>query len=70
MVREIQLLGSFRYGNVFGEGIRLLASRRIDPQALIGGVWPLDRIGEAMRSASDRNGAVKVQIEVGSEGGS
>jgi L-idonate 5-dehydrogenase len=67
MVREIQFLGSFRYGNVFGEGIRLLASRRIDPQVLIGGVWPLSRIGEAMRSASGRSGAVKVQIDFGSE---
>ena len=69
MVREIQFLGSFRYGNVFGEGIRLLASRRIDPRILINGVWPLSRIGEAMRSASGRGGAIKVQIDIAAEAG-
>jgi len=65
MNREIQFLGSFRYGDVFGEAIRLLASGRVDPRPLITGVWPLGRIGEAMRSASGRNGAIKVQIDAG-----
>jgi L-idonate 5-dehydrogenase len=67
MVREIKLLGSFRYANVFEDGIRLLASRRIDPQVLVGGVWPLSRIGEAMRSATGRGGAVKIQVDLGTE---
>ena len=65
MVREISFLGSFRYGDVFGEAIRLLASRRVDPRPLITGVWPLGRIGEAMRSTFGRSGAIKVQIDVG-----
>ncbi len=69
MVREIQLLGSFRYGPVFGEGIRLLASRRIDPQVLISGVWPLSRIREAMQNATGRTGAIKVQIDIAAEDG-
>jgi L-idonate 5-dehydrogenase len=68
MIREIQFVGSFRYGDVFGEAIRLLASRRVDPRPLVSGVWPLSRIGEAMRSALGRNGAIKVQIEMAKEG--
>jgi L-idonate 5-dehydrogenase len=64
MAREIQFLGSFRYGDVFGDAIRLLASRRVDPRPLISGVWPLSRIGEAMRSALARDGAIKVQIDI------
>lgn len=64
MVRELQILGSFRYGNVFDEALRLLASGRVDPRRLVSAVWPLDRIGEAMKSALGRSGAIKVQIEM------
>jgi L-idonate 5-dehydrogenase len=67
MVREIQFLGSFRYGNVFGEAIRLLASRRVDPRPLISAVWPLSRISEAMQSAFGRRGAIKVQLDIDGE---
>jgi L-idonate 5-dehydrogenase len=64
MVREIQYLGSFRYGDVFDEAIRLIASGRVDLRPLISAVWPLAQIDEAMRNAMSRDGAIKVQIEV------
>ena len=41
MVREIQFVGSFRYGNVFEEGVRLLASGRVDLRPLVSQVFPL-----------------------------
>lgn len=64
MVREINFIGSMRYGNVFDEAIRLVAAGRIDLRPLISGVLPLAEAGEAMRLASDKNSALKVQMEI------
>ena len=44
MIREIQFLGSFRYGNVWEEGIRLVASGRVNLQPLISQVLPLESV--------------------------
>ena len=62
MIREIQYVGSFRYGNVWEEGIRLLASGRVNLQPLISRVLPLSQASEALVLAGARNGVVKVQL--------
>ena len=65
MVREIQFIGSFRYGNVFDEAIRLVASGRVNLQPLISRVcsrWPRRRRPCAL--AADKSDALKVQIEI------
>jgi L-idonate 5-dehydrogenase len=64
MNREIQFIGSMRYGDVFNEAIRLAATKRIDLRPLITNVLPFAEAGEAMRLAADKNQALKVQIEV------
>jgi L-idonate 5-dehydrogenase len=64
MVREINLIGSMRYGNVFDEAIRLVQAGRIDLRPLISGVLPLTEAVEAMRLAGDKNNALKVQLEI------
>jgi L-idonate 5-dehydrogenase len=64
MVREINSVGSMRYGNVFEEAIRLVESRRIDVRGLISGVLPLADVGEAMRLAGEKNTALKVQLVI------
>jgi len=64
MVREINFIGSMRYGNVFGEAIHLVEAKRIDLRPLISGVLPLAKADEAMRLASDKNTALKVQMEI------
>lgn len=64
MVREINFIGSMRYGNVFDEAIRLVAAGRIDLRPLVSGVLPLAQAAEAMRLAADKNTALKVQIEI------
>lgn len=64
MNREINFIGSMRYGDVFDEAIRLVATKRIDLRPLITGVLPLAEAGEAMRQAGDKAQALKVQIEV------
>ncbi|MGA2661414.1 MAG: L-idonate 5-dehydrogenase [Verrucomicrobiota bacterium] len=63
MVREIQFLGSFRYGNVFEEAIRLVASGRLNLRPLISQVFPLSQAAEAMICASARERVLKVQMD-------
>jgi L-idonate 5-dehydrogenase len=65
MVREIQFIGSFRYGNVFDEAIRLVASGRLDLRPLISRVFPLAEASQAFFPAADKAQALKVQIRFG-----
>jgi L-idonate 5-dehydrogenase len=64
MTREIQCVGSFRYGDVFDEAIRLVASGRLKLQPLITDVLPIDRITDAMRLAATKENALKVQLQI------
>ncbi len=64
MVKEIQFLGSFRYGDVFDEAIRLVASGRIDLNPFITSVLPLNEITKAMHLAGDKVQALKVQLHL------
>jgi 2-desacetyl-2-hydroxyethyl bacteriochlorophyllide A dehydrogenase len=63
MNRELQFIGSFRYGNVFDEAIRLAASGRVNLQPLISRVFPLPQAAEAMAQASAKDNSIKVQVE-------
>jgi len=65
MVREIQLLGSFRYGHVFGEAIRLAAAGRVNLAPLISQVFPLAELPQGMARAFAKDDVLKVQIQVG-----
>lgn len=62
MVKEITFIGSFRYGNVFDEAIRLVASGQIDLRPFITGVLSINEIPYAMSLAADKVKALKVQI--------
>jgi L-idonate 5-dehydrogenase len=64
MNREINFIGSMRYGNVFDEAIRLVASGRIDPRPLINGIYSLDDSIEAFAFAGDKTQSFKVQIQL------
>ena len=66
MAREIQFIGSFRYGNVFDEAIRLVSSGRVNLEPLISQVFPLVEIPQAMSRAFAKDDVIKVQIEVNS----
>lgn len=63
MAREIQFLGSFRYGNVFDEAIRLVASGRVNLEPLVSEVFPLDDLPQAMLRAFAKDDVIKVQIQ-------
>ena len=62
MVREIQLLGSFRYANVFDEALRLAASGRVNLRPLLSHALGLEEISEAMNLALSKGDVLKVQI--------
>jgi L-idonate 5-dehydrogenase len=64
MAKEIQFMGSFRYGNVFDEAIRLVMAKRIDLRLFITGILPLKDINKAMKLAGDKTNALKVQLEI------
>jgi len=64
MVREINLVGSMRYGNVFGEAIQLVTLGRIDLHPFISDVVPLADCSRAMELAGGKASAFKVQIQV------
>jgi 2-desacetyl-2-hydroxyethyl bacteriochlorophyllide A dehydrogenase len=63
MVKEIQFIGSFRYGNVFDEAIRLVDAGRINLKPFITDVLSFDQIGRAMSLAADKVNALKVQVQ-------
>jgi L-idonate 5-dehydrogenase len=62
MNREINFIGSMRYGNVFGEAIRLVEAGQIDLRGLISGVLPLADAEKAMALAAEKGSALKVQL--------
>lgn len=64
MSREINLMGSFRYGDVFDEAIRLVASGRVHLELIISQVFTLNAIHKALALAMAKDSAIKVQIEV------
>jgi L-idonate 5-dehydrogenase len=64
MNKEINLIGSMRYGNVFDEAIRLVAAGRVDLRPLINAVFPLRDSVKAFEFAADKTRSFKVQIEI------
>jgi 2-desacetyl-2-hydroxyethyl bacteriochlorophyllide A dehydrogenase len=64
MSRETQFIGSFRYGNVFGEAIRLAAAGRVNLAPLISEIFPLAELPQAMRCAFAKDRVMKIQISI------
>jgi L-idonate 5-dehydrogenase len=64
MTKELTLMGSMRYRNVFGEAIRLVAAGRVDLRPLINGVFPLDETMKAFHFMADKARSFKVQIRI------
>jgi L-idonate 5-dehydrogenase len=64
MVREIQFVGSFRYGDVWEEAIALVSSGRVNLRPLISRVFPLKEATAALELACAKTGVVKVQLDL------
>jgi L-idonate 5-dehydrogenase len=63
MVREIQYLGSFRYGNDFEEAVHLAASGKLALQRMISRVFPLREATQAIATAFAKDHVLKVQLQ-------
>jgi L-idonate 5-dehydrogenase len=64
MNRELQLVGSFRYGDEFKDAIGLVASGAVRVDELVSEVFPLAEAALALARAADTGAVIKVQIEV------
>jgi L-idonate 5-dehydrogenase len=64
MNREFNYIGSQRYGNVFDEAIRLVASGRVDLRPLYSGEFATDESAKAFEVAGDKTRSLKVQIQL------
>jgi L-iditol 2-dehydrogenase len=64
MVRELSLLGTFRYADEYPSAIRLVSSGRLDISRLVTSTFSLRDISHALEVASQSNEALKVHILV------
>jgi L-idonate 5-dehydrogenase len=64
MNKEINLIGSMRYGNVFDEAIRLVAAGRVNLRPLVNAVFPLEEAVKAFEFAADKARSFKVLIQI------
>lgn len=64
MRKEINYVGSQRYGDVFDEAIRLVTAGRIDLRPLMSDEFRADEAAKAFRVAADRTHSLKVQLQL------
>jgi L-iditol 2-dehydrogenase len=60
--REIWLTGTFRYANTYPTAIALVASGRVDPEAIITGRYELGDAEAALRAGRDDPANVKAIV--------
>lgn len=61
--KELQLRGSFRFHAEFAMAVKLMQGGLIDLKSLVTHTLPLERAEEAFKIATDRNQAMKAQID-------
>jgi L-idonate 5-dehydrogenase len=62
MVREIDYVGTFRFGIEFEWAVRYLTDGRVDVQPLLSAQYPLQEAEAAFRLAGDKSRSIKVQL--------
>jgi len=65
MSRELDYVGTFRFGVEFDWAVRILAERRLDVTPLLSGQFPLAQAQAAFRAAADKSQSTKVQVVAG-----
>ena len=65
MARELDLRGSFRFGNVFDLAVQAIASRRVDVRPVLSGSYRLTEAAAAIERARDKTVSMKVQLVPG-----
>lgn len=64
MTKELAVLGSFRYTEVFALAMDLIATRRVDVRPLVTATFPFDRIPQSLEAAAQRTDHIKVQVDM------
>ena len=64
MSKELRLLGSFRFANVFEDAMNLVAEGIINLDGIVTNIYDFDDIPLAMQRALEKNRIMKVQIEL------
>jgi L-idonate 5-dehydrogenase len=62
MVREIDYVGTFRFGVEFDWAVRYLTEQRVDVKPLLSAQFPLQDADAAFRLAADKSRSIKVQL--------
>ena len=62
MARELDVRGSFRFGNVFDTAVGAIAGRRVDVRPVLSGTHPLAEAAAAITLARDKTRSMKVQL--------
>ncbi len=65
LVKEICLVGSFRFTDEYITAVRWLENGTVDPRPLLTRVMPYTEIVEALELAADKTKALKVQLSFG-----
>ena len=64
MNKELKLYGSFRFANVFEDAMNMVAAGIINLDGIVTDTFNFDDIPQAMQHALNKNGVMKVQIEL------
>lgn len=64
MNRELKLLGSFRFANVFEDAMKMVAEGLINLDGMVTNIYGFDEIPQAMQRALDKDQVMKVQIAI------
>ena len=62
MQRELDLRGSFRFGNVFDHAVAAIESRRVDVRPVISASHPLSEAARAITLARDKTRSMKIHL--------
>lgn len=62
VARELEIVGSFRFGAEFGEAARLISGREVDLSPLISATYPFEEAPAAFAHAADKTRATKVTL--------
>lgn len=64
MSKELSVIGSFRYGDIYPIAMNLLASKRVNVTPLVSSTFPFTEATAAFEQAAERGNAIKIQVEV------
>ena len=69
ITRELDLIGVFRYANMFPPAIELISKRRVDVERLVTHKIPFERLEEGFRIMDEgKEKFIKIQVLVGRQG--